>query len=386
MTRGRASRPPTSITSSIGSRGPTRDGAGDTGGSGLGLSIVKAIVDAPRRRGARLQCRRGRNDVRDTSSAFPRYHPAHRGARRRKRRTELAPVSTRASERWRAMLANWTFDPAVVFGLGVTGVLYVRADRRVHRERGDRRFPRARRREFLAGLRVLFIALESPIDRFSHVVLGAHGAAPAAHDGRGAALGARGPVTLALLASSPTGRRRLSAALRRPPLRTLSDPTVAWALFFGALWGSHFTSPVRGVAPERGIHALEHVAYVVTAVLFWMPVIGRDPSPAGLSASCADPLSLLRDGVDGVPGPGPLQREPRPVPNLWSHRGAAKALADQRIGGTLMWLGGDGQYRAGPRARDARHGCGSTSREARASTPSCSATERPLRPPGGPAA
>ena len=182
------------------------------------------------------------------------------------------------------MLANWTFDPAVIFGLGVTGVLYVRADRRVRRARGDRRFPRARRREFLAGLGIIFIALESPIDTGSSTSFSVHMvqhllltmvAAPLL------VLGA--PVTLALLASSPASRRRLSAALRRPPLRTLSQPIVAWALFFGVLWGSHFTGLFEASLRSDGVHALEHVAYLVTAVLFWMPVVGRDPSPTGLS-------------------------------------------------------------------------------------------------------
>ena len=91
------------------------------------------------------------------------------------------------------------------------------------------------------------------------------------------------PVTLALLASTPASRRRLSAALRRPPLRTLSQPVVAWALFFGVLWGSHFTGLFEASLRSDGVHALEHVAYLVTAVLFWMPVVGRDPSPVGLS-------------------------------------------------------------------------------------------------------
>jgi putative membrane protein len=239
------------------------------------------------------------------------------------------------------MLANWTFDPAVVFGLGVTGVLYVRADRRVHRERGDRRFPRARQREFLAGLGIIFIALESPIDTGSATSFSVHMvqhllltmvAAPLL------VLGA--PVTLALLASSPTGRRRLSAALRRPPLRTLSEPTVAWALFFGVLWGSHFTGLFEASLRNDGVHALEHVAYVVTAVLFWMPVIGRDPSPAGLSHPARILFLFLAMASMAFLGLALFSANHVLYPTYGAVEGVAKALADQQIGGTLMWLGG----------------------------------------------
>ena len=107
------------------------------------------------------------------------------------------------------MLATMTFDPAVVIAL-VVGVAYVRAERRVRRERGDRRFPRARGRQFLAGLAIVLIALESPIDTASATSFSVHMvqhllltmvAAPLL------VLGA--PVTLALLSCSPANRRRL---------------------------------------------------------------------------------------------------------------------------------------------------------------------------------
>ena len=181
------------------------------------------------------------------------------------------------------MIANMTFDPAVVIAL-VSGVAYVRAAWRVRRDRGDRRFPRARGWQFLAGLAIALIALESPIDTASATSFSVHMvqhllltmvAAPLL------VLGA--PVTLALLSRSPANRRRLSAALTHPPLRSLSHPIVAWAAFFVVLWGSHLTGLFDASLRSDGVHALEHAAYLATAVLFWMPVVGRDPAPLGLS-------------------------------------------------------------------------------------------------------
>ncbi len=239
------------------------------------------------------------------------------------------------------MLANWTFDPAVVFGLITAGALYVRADRRVRRERGDHRFPHNRRREFLAGLAVIFIALDSPIDTASATSFSVHMvqhllltmvAAPLL------ALGA--PVTLALLASSPPARRRLSSALRHRPLRTLSNPLVAWGLFFGVLWGWHLTSLFETSLRNDSIHALEHFAYLATAVLFWMPIVGRDPSqpgfghPARILYLFFAMASMAFLGLVLVSANTPMYATYAAV------EGQAKALADQQMGGTLMWLGG----------------------------------------------
>jgi cytochrome c oxidase assembly factor CtaG len=239
------------------------------------------------------------------------------------------------------MLANWTFDPAVLLGLAVAGVTYVRADRRVRRERGDRRFPRARRRQFLAGLAIIFVALASPIDTGSATSFWVHMiqhllltmvAAPLL------VLGA--PVTLALLACSPGDRRRLSAALRRPPLRTLSDPIVAWAVFFGVLWGSHFTGVFEASLRSDGVHALEHAAYLAAAVLFWMPVVGRDPTPSGLSHPARILYLFFAMASMAFLGLALVSANHVLYPTYAAVEGASKAAADQRMGGTLMWVGG----------------------------------------------
>jgi cytochrome c oxidase assembly factor CtaG len=240
-----------------------------------------------------------------------------------------------------AMLASSTFDPAVVLSLATAGVVYVRADRRVRRERGDRRFPRARRWQFLAGLAIIFVALEPPIDTGAATSFSVHMvqhllltmvAAPLL------VLGA--PVTLALLACSPSDRRRLSAALGRPPLRTLSNPVVAWGLFFGVLWGSHFTGLFDASLRSNGVHALEHAAYLATAVVFWMPVVGRDPAPSGLSHPARILYLFFAMASMAFLGLALFGASHVLYPTNAAVEGSAKAAADQRPGGALRWVGG----------------------------------------------
>jgi len=238
------------------------------------------------------------------------------------------------------MFTNWTFDPAVVLGLVVAGALYVRADRRVRGRRGDR-FPRTRRPQFLGGLLVIFLALESPIDSGSATSFTVHMvqhllltmiAAPLL------VLGA--PVTLALLASSPRNRRRLSWALHHQPLRTLSNPLIAWALFFGALWGTHLTSFFEASLRSDNLHALEHLAYVATAVLFWMPIVGRDPAPSGLAHPARILYLFLAMASMAFLGLVLFSSNHPLYATYAATAGEAKALADQRLGGALMWVGG----------------------------------------------
>jgi cytochrome c oxidase assembly factor CtaG len=239
------------------------------------------------------------------------------------------------------MVLNWTFDPVVSFGLALAGVLYVGASRRVRRERGDRRFPLARQRQFIGGLAIILVALESPIDTSSDTSFSIHMvqhllltmvAAPLL------VLGA--PVTLALLASSPANRRRLSAALKHPAVRVLSDPIVAWALFFGVLWGSHFSGLFDASLRSNGVHALEHLAYLATAVLFWMPVVGRDPAPSGLSHPARILYLFFAMASMSFLGLALFSANHVLYPTYAVVEGAAKAIADQRMGGTLMWVGG----------------------------------------------
>ena len=149
------------------------------------------------------------------------------------------------------------------------------------------------------------------------------------------------PVTLALLSSSPANRRRLSAALvhaRRSepsPIRSSRGP-----LFFGVLWGSHLTGLFDASLRSDGIHALEHAAYLATAVLFWMPVVGRDPAPSGLSHPGRILYLFLAMASMAFLGLALSSANHVLYPTYEAIEGTAKAAADQRMGGALMWVSG----------------------------------------------
>jgi putative copper resistance protein D len=88
------------------------------------------------------------------------------------------------------------------------------------------------------------------------------------------------PITLILRVASPGIRHRwLLPLLESRAVRLVGHPLVAWVLFAAVMWGTHF-SPLFDAALENiWLHDLEHVLYLVSSFLFWMPIVGRDPSP-----------------------------------------------------------------------------------------------------------
>ena len=216
---------------------------------------------------------------------------------------------------------------------------YLIADGRVRRAHG--RVPRPRARlAFFAGLGVVTIALTGPIDAAVTTSFSIHMiqhllitmVAPPL-----LLLGA--PITLALQAWPGTPRRWLLATLRSAPARLFGNPLVAWALFFVVLWGIHFTWIYEAALHNNGLHALEHIVLLVTALLFWMPIVRADPTPSGLSYPAR--ILYLFVAMPAMAFLGLTIVSSRLVlyPTYAHAEGVARALADQRAAGAIMWAG-----------------------------------------------
>lgn len=227
----------------------------------------------------------------------------------------------------------------VPLGVATAALGYLVADGRVRRAHG--RVPRPRAcLAFFAGLGVVVIALTGPIDAAVTTSFSIHMVqhllitmvAPPL-----LLLGA--PITLALQAWPGTPRRWLLATLRSGPARLFGNPVVAWGLFFVVLWGIHFTWIYEAALHNNGLHALEHVALLVTALLFWMPIVRADPAPSGLSYPAR--ILYLFAAMPAMAFLGLTIVTSRHVlyPTYAHAVGVARALADQRAAGAIMWAG-----------------------------------------------
>ncbi len=236
------------------------------------------------------------------------------------------------------LLTAWTFDPTVVAGLLGAGVLYLRGVRRVRHP--DRKLGN-RATCFIGGLVVLWIALQSPIDAYADSRLSVHMvqhllltmiAAPLL------VLGA--PVTLALRASTPAFRRHwLLPLLRSRLVRLLTAPLTSWVQFALVLWVSHFSPLYEAAVRSTGVHALEHLLYLVSAVLFWSPVVGIDPSPKRLSHPARLLYLFLAMPQASFLGLAMWGTSRVLYPSYQAALGPA-ALDDQRLAGTIMGSAG----------------------------------------------
>jgi len=166
---------------------------------------------------------------------------------------------------------------------------------------------------------------------------------------------------LLLLGLPPVWAR---AVLRQPAIArvmgVLTHPAFAWPLATLALLVWHLPGAYQAALRSLPLHQGEHFSYLVTAGLFWWPVISPDrgefthalaPWSAALylfaamiASSVLGIILALSNGVlypiyDQFPDPHGVR------PTL---RGAwgLTALGDQQLGGALMWILGGLPYMA----------------------------------------
>jgi putative membrane protein len=90
------------------------------------------------------------------------------------------------------------------------------------------------------------------------------------------------PIALALRSAPYGARRRLLGLLRRRPVRALLHPITGWSLFVAVQWAVHSDPGIDAASASPLVHVLEHAGLFWTAVLFWLPVVGRNPMPRPL--------------------------------------------------------------------------------------------------------
>jgi putative copper resistance protein D len=232
---------------------------------------------------------------------------------------------------------NWHADPGVIVGLVAATALYACGAIAFARARG-RGWPAGRTAWFAFGILSIVVAIESPLDaagdaRFSwhmvqHLIL---------TDVTAPALLLGAPLLLALGALPTRVARIVVGILRGPVGKTLGFPPLTWTLFILSLWVLHFTAFYEASLENESLHALEHVIYLTTALLFWFPVVAIGPTPWA-QGPLAHPLRLLYLLV-AMPAEGMLGFVLNGSQHVLYPHYAAAGLADQQAAGEIMWVG-----------------------------------------------
>jgi putative membrane protein len=239
--------------------------------------------------------------------------------------------------------AQWSAQPAIALPLALSGLLYAVGVARLWASArvgvGVRRWEAA---AYAAGWLALVMALLSPLHPLGELLFSAHMgqhellmlvAAPLLVLGR--------PVLAYVWALPRPARAAFGRVARVAPLRRAwtwaTVPLVAWVLHAAVLWVWHLPVLFEATLDSEGLHALQHLSFLGSALLFWWALV-RHRTALGYGAAVLYVFSTsAHTGLLGA-----LLTMGRTV---WYPAYTATApqwglapLEDQQLGGLIMWV------------------------------------------------
>lgn len=235
------------------------------------------------------------------------------------------------------LVGAWSLDPLVIVGLAAAAWCY----RRGWRAPND---SAARRSAFGLGLATLAIAVVSPLDALSGVLVSAHMVQHVLLVIVAAPLLAVSAPSAALLRGAPGGIRTRLAPARRllrldaAALRRSRALVPRWLAYVLTLWLWH-ASVLYGLAVEnRFVHALEHATFLGTAILLWSSILGpartRAPRELGVIAVFALALQTVFLSALLTFATSPWYEPYLTTTTAWG----LDPLEDQHLAGVIMWV------------------------------------------------
>ena len=198
---------------------------------------------------------------------------------------------------------------------------------------------------FGTGIVTLITALASPLDAMADLLFSAHMVQHLLLILVAAPLLILGAPALPALWALPRARRRAlggwwrRAAELRSVVHALTAPGSAFVLHLAALWFWHMPAPYQAALRSPDVHAIEHLSFLGTALLFWWavaPSLGRPRASEGAGILIVVG-TLLHSGALGA-----LLMFSR-TPWYPAHEAGARAwgmttLEDQQLAGLIMWI------------------------------------------------
>lgn len=251
------------------------------------------------------------------------------------------PSASLAPWGWHALTTTWQWSPGWTTAVVVLAAAYAAGLARARR-RGGRPVGPWRVAAFLGGLLVLETTVCSAVGVYAMAVFWVHMIEHLLLIMVVPALLVLGhPLTVLRAAAGP---RRVDPVLRSWPVSVLVHPLVGFGLYAGVIVGTHLTGFMDQMAMSPTLMHLEQVLYLVSGLVFLLPLVGDEPVRWRLPYLGRLLLVLLGMVPDTVVGIVLMQTSRNPFPMMTSMRPdwAPPALKDVEIAGALMWVAGDG--------------------------------------------
>ncbi len=237
---------------------------------------------------------------------------------------------------WQFIRATWIWEPSVVGGCLALAAGYVSAV-------GAK--PARRAASFLAGVAVLFLALNSPLDALGDTYLFS------AHMVQHLLLILVVPPLLLLGMPPAVADPARHPRWARGVGRVLGNPPVAWTLGMGTMVVWHVPTLYNAALRIEAVHITQHLSFLITSAIFWWPVLvpGAIPRLAPLSAVLYLVGASLAGSLLGIivtfahVGLYPAYLHPIDrfgIEALISNGWGLSPQTDQELGGLVMWIPG----------------------------------------------
>jgi putative membrane protein len=241
---------------------------------------------------------------------------------------------------WGELWQTWGFEWPVVVPLVVTGAVYMIGVWRMWRKAGVGRGIRPREAAcFAGGWLAMGVALVSPLHPWGNVLFSAH---MAQHEllmlAAAPLLVLSKPIVATLTALPGAWARRLSGWARAGWWRPLGGLMFAGVAHAVVLWVWHAPVLFRATLHSGVVHAIQHVTFVLSAVLFWWALLHGPGKAFGYGTGV---LYLFATTLHT----GLLGALLAVAPTVWYPEYLATTapwgltpLEDQQVGGLVMWV------------------------------------------------
>ena len=244
-----------------------------------------------------------------------------------------------------AVFSSWDLNPWVLIPTVIVSALYARGWWQLHR-RAPNRFAFSQPTAFFAGLITFVCALLSPLDAFAGWLLTVHMIQHLLLMMVAPPLILWGAPYLPLLSGLPRhfsingiGPFLSSTGLRKMA-RFVSHPVFCWSAFISFNVGWHLPVMYELALRSPNWHRVEHLSFLSTALLFWLPVIQPRPWVAHTPRWLILPYLILADFQNTALSAFLIfyDRVVYPTYATVPRFTDLTALEDQAAAGALMWV------------------------------------------------